>query len=140
MKEADSITMTTRQLSDLFATLNQHFFHDRLPKYRIRFGRRLFQDRSGIWKGRCDDRSRVIKLHESLAVSGNSELRRVFLHEICHIRTPGGHGKRWQKKMLRLAELGEAWAAEEVTSCVQALKDPRSFTIQVKDRFEELTW
>lgn len=40
-------------------------------------------------------------------------MRRVLLHEMCHIGAPN-HGKKWQSIMMRLADMGETWAKNEV--------------------------
>ncbi len=110
--------MRNHDLQRLYADLNVRFFGGRLPKtYRVVFSRQ-----SGGNGGIClNDRS-LIRLRPELLTERaamhrteppEERVRRVLLHEMCHIGTLG-HAKRWQAKMLRLAEMGEAWAAEEV--------------------------
>lgn len=64
--------------------------------------------------GVCDDARRIILLRREL---DPVKVRRVLLHEMCHVGLPShgpSHGRRWQARMLRAAEMGETWAAEEV--------------------------
>lgn len=106
-------------LSRLFDEMNRQFFRGRLPKYRIVFSRQ-----SRILGGICIPERRLIRLHPGLLanpagsfnhpeVDSAERIRRVLLHEMCHIGRVS-HAKRWQAKMLRLADMGEMWAVGEV--------------------------
>ena len=119
-------------LSRLFDSFNKTFFRGRLPKYRVRLRilRRCLDDEYG----HCDDHKRIIYIDRGL--DPESE-RRTLLHEMCHIGTRG-HGKRFQAKLARLAQLGESWAEEERTEYEEALRPRRSLTALVKSEIKDV--
>ncbi len=92
-------------LQRLYDELNRQFFHGRLPRYRVAFTT-FYGSRQ---RGRCVSKRRLILVRRGL---DGEELRRVLLHEMCHIGALG-HGQRWQSKLRSLAEQGESWADEE---------------------------
>ncbi len=101
-------------LSRLFDELNLRFFGGRLPKYRVVPALHFVGEGYSATDGVCDDARRIILLRRGL---DPVKVRRVLLHEMCHAGLPkrdGSHGRRWQARMLRAAEMGETWAAEEV--------------------------
>ena len=88
-------------LDVLFEQLNGSLFEGRLPTYRVR--RR--EPQSGE-HGFIDDEARTIW------ICNPPDVRQTFLHEMCHIGTPG-HGRLLRAKLRRLAQRGETWAQAE---------------------------
>ena len=96
-----------------FRKLNRQFFGGRLPPHRVVL-------KSGFPRhGECIPERRFIRLGRGLG-NDPTELRRTLLHEMCHIGTPN-HGRRFQAKLLKLAQAGEAWATQEAASYANAL-------------------
>jgi hypothetical protein len=93
-----------KHLTQLYNELNRQFFNGRLPRYRVTFYKAMTK------QGWCISERRLIRLSPSLP---DAQIRKVLLHEMCHIGTPD-HGKRFQAKLARLAALGEAWANDEI--------------------------
>ena len=91
-------------LTQLYKELNRQFFNGRLPCYRVTFYKPL------VAQGHCISERRLIRLSPGMS---DAEVRKVLLHEMCHIGTPN-HGKRFLAKLARLAAMGEAWATEEI--------------------------
>ncbi len=105
--------------------LNSQFFDGKLPRYRVTFSKGVF----GPWKGFCLGKRRLIRLRRGLPPQ---EVKRVLLHEMCHIGAKG-HGRRWQEKMLRLAAQGEIWAKEEVENYQHALRTKINMATDIRD-------
>jgi hypothetical protein len=99
--------MRRRGLNGLFDQLNVTFFRGRLPEYRVR--RKATPAHMPGCSGWCDQSRRVIHI---FADGPLEETRKVLLHEMCH-HGAVGHGKRFQRKLERLAALGETWAQGE---------------------------
>src|SRR5262249_5712918 len=104
----------TNNLQRLFKALNREFFGGRLPHYRVRLRKQRFLGE----KRSCEDDPRTIYP----PMMDAEETRGTLLHEMCHSGTPG-HGQRFQRKLSRLASMGEAWAAEEVEQYREAIRD-----------------
>jgi hypothetical protein len=99
-------------LSDLYDQLNADLFDRRLPKYRVIFSSRFPPTGyEGHYSGTCDTKRRLIRLRRGMNVE---QLRRVLIHEMCHIRH-SYHGRRWQACMMFVAASGEPWAATEAS-------------------------
>ncbi len=94
-------------LAQLYREFNQQFWNGRLPEYRV-----MFHSLSGNVPGECLTDRRLIRIDPSLK-SKPDALRRVFLHEMCHVGTGTGHGKKFQAALMRLAKQGEDWAKAE---------------------------
>jgi hypothetical protein len=121
--------MTARRLFD---ALNQQFFGGRLPAYTVRERQRI----PGMGEeqvGKCDDLRRTIWLISGLAPDMR---RQTLLHEMCHVGCPGFHGKRFQKRLLKLAALGEEWAREEAELC--ALQGNMTLKQYIRPTIEDL--
>jgi len=128
---------TARRPGQRFDELNRAFFRGRLPRYRVRrcsqrTMRALLHASGCDCQGHCDDERRLISIVKGLSPSDE---RRVLLHEMCHIGTPGAHGKPWQRKMARLAQFGEGWAEEQRA---EYSKRPTSFAKWVKGEIADL--
>jgi hypothetical protein len=96
-------------LDALFDAANQKFFRGRLPKYRVVFaGERAL----GSADGRCSQGQFTIRIAERLKPDP-ARVHRTLLHEMCHHGCPF-HGKRFMRKLERLAAMGEAWASKEI--------------------------
>jgi hypothetical protein len=106
------------KLDRLFDQYNGQFWNGRKPRYRVRYAR-LPSD------GFCDVARRTILVQRGLT---GQRLRRVLLHEMCHIGCPH-HGARFQARLLRLAEQGEAWAIHEV----EALRQTQPWNAMMRD-------
>lgn len=80
-------------------------------------------DLSGKWKpklgvpeqltgcachGYCESDSKTIYVNERIASEGGDELELLFVHEICHAVTPGGHGKTWMDRLRKAADRAKA--------------------------------
>lgn len=100
-------------LQRLYDHLNGNFFDGRLPKYRVVLSAEF--PNAGYdahYDGICLPERRLIRLRRGMT---SENLRRVLIHEMCHVRCGDDHGRRWQNCMLRVAAKGEQWATEEVT-------------------------
>jgi hypothetical protein len=121
------------RLDQLYDALNREFFRARLPPYTVRLGYRLGY-------GFCDTAHRRILLRSGLSEStvptARHTLRQTLLHEMCHIGTRY-HGKRWQAKMLRLADRGETWARDEAR---EYQREAPPFGARVKHVLEDYCW
>ncbi len=106
--------MLPERLQALFEKLNHQLFGGRLPRYMVRFGP---SGRLVAESGYCDSERKTIYVDPNPPT--RALLRQVLLHEMCHIGTPG-HGSRFQKKLRRLAALGETWANREADECAEA--------------------
>lgn len=102
--------MTSRGLQALFESFNRQFFAGQLPAYRVYSRAKVVGDGIEL-PGCCDSTNRVILIQRGIA---GDALRRLLLHEMCHIGTPY-HGRKFQAKLLQLAAQGEAWAGEEAS-------------------------
>ncbi len=91
------------RLTKLYHELNRKFFRGRLPRYRVTLSSSIPSH------GACLNDRRLIQLQRGL---DPEMLRRLLLHEMCHIGTPY-HGHRFQAKLYRLSAQGEAWAKDE---------------------------
>ena len=123
--------MPDRGLGALFNDLNERYFDGRLPKYRV-----VLSSLPGGGRGMCVIGRPLIRLARGLSPE---MLRRTLLHEMCHVGIPrSGHGKRWEKRMLKLADLGESWAAEEVQKYRTQGIDARNLWESTQDMLLEL--
>jgi hypothetical protein len=119
-----------QSLTALYDALNSQFFDGRLPRYRVR-------RRTPRWYGElgeCDDGSRTIFVAPNLNAE---EERRVLLHEMCHIETPG-HGARFRTKLKRLARMGEKWAESERLQYEEACRVALPLTAEIKHIIEDI--
>jgi hypothetical protein len=84
-------------LTKLYDELNRLHLRGRLPSYRVRRARlkRVL--------GYCSDERRLIVVQSD---QRGPALRRLLLHEMCHVGS-SGHGRRFQRKLRRLARRGE---------------------------------
>jgi hypothetical protein len=114
----------------LYHELNQHYFGGRLPRYRVTFA----QPRASGWHGECFPARRLIQLSRGLS---GEMLRQTLLHEMCHIGSPD-HGQRFQAKLARLAEQGEAWARGELEAYQDTLDTWNQLVARLKKGLEEL--
>ena len=99
------------QISRLFNELNRRYWRARLPRYRVIRVRSIGKKAKYI--GFCNNRTKTILLDASL--NGN-ELRETLIHEMCHIGMPKdyGHGPIFQRKLRRLARLGECGMRDDL--------------------------
>jgi hypothetical protein len=97
------------RLEHLFDYNNRKYFYKKLPRYRVRWDRKIC--RRG-WLGECDEKT--ISLAYELKRWGlNRVIKQTLLHEMVHARLlvgdgdgDVGHGRNFQKEMLRLARAG----------------------------------
>jgi hypothetical protein len=97
--------------SALYDELNARHWAGRLPRCRVLRRARLTA------LGTYRRATRTIVLLTSLAAD---RLRRVMLHEMCHVATHDEHdphGARWLAELARLAAAGEPLAREEARRC-----------------------
>lgn len=94
-------------LRRLFKEFNVRYWGGHLPQFHVR------TKRLTGYHGLCDDKKKTIFIDPRKCLAAGREVERVLLHEMCHIRTHGDHGKQFQKKLVRLAALGEEWAEQE---------------------------
>lgn len=87
--------MNGRQLRKLFADLNEHYFGERLPQYRIHV-RRIGSS------GFCDWRKGVI----TLAPQSDQVQHDTLIHEMAHAATKCGHSPKFVAELQRLKTLG----------------------------------
>lgn len=90
----------------LYKELNARFFRGRLPRFLV-----TLSAMAPSHHGSCYEKRRLISLNRHLE-SDPELFRRTLLHEMCHIGIPD-HGQRFQRRLLKLATLGESWAREE---------------------------
>lgn len=119
----------SRGLAALFDDLNRRHFGGRLPKHRVVLAALL-----GPCVGRCEADRPLIRLARRLSPD---ERRQALLHEMCHIGVPG-HGVRWQARMLRLADRGEAWARGEVRAYRRCAETPAMLWAATTDALHDL--
>lgn len=93
-------------LQRLFGQLNTDYFCGRLPLYEVRFCKNLSSH------GECDSKKRVIKLSQEIEDDPKVS-RQTLIHEMCHHGCPD-HGRRFLKKLERIAAMGEDCAKEEL--------------------------
>ena len=93
--------MSKVRLAQLYREFNEQFWSGRLPQYRV-----AFHSLPGNLLGECLTDRKLIRIAPSLKGKPD-QLRRTLLHEMCHIGTGTGHGKRFQAALMRLAEQGE---------------------------------
>ena len=111
-------SLTEGQLAALYERCNRTRFGGRLPTARVEWReppdglagstRLLSALGPSIW------------LHPILAsVMG---VRRVLLHEMCHLEAAGepGHGPEWRAAMLRLQQQGERWVPADLANMAAA--------------------
>jgi len=127
--EETGVSAGSQGLAALFDALNGRHFGGRLPKYRVVCSRL-----PGLCSGKDDEDRHLIRLSGGLSPEMR---RRILLHEMCHIGIPG-HGTRWQARMLRLADQGEAWAHDEVHEYRTNTKTPREMWVAIKDALHSL--
>ncbi len=118
-----------------FEELNHQFFQGRLPRYRVVYSQPPGDPRD--CSGHCDPDSRTIYVEPSSPTPQG--LRQILLHEMCHIGSLG-HGKRFQAKLLRLAERGEPWAKEEAAAYADALARGGSLTARIAEEIRGMAW
>lgn len=89
----------SRSLSDVFQSVRTEYFPrwDRKRTWRVKSSASLLVD------GICHMDRRLIVLRHS-ADWESADVRMTLIHEICHAVVPGGHGQRWQGRMLKAAE------------------------------------
>jgi hypothetical protein len=117
----------------VYDALNGQLFSSRLPPFTVRW----MQPQTTGQLGRCEADKRLILLVGPRPI--DAELRQVLLHEMCHIGCPG-HGKRFQRKLRHLANLGEAWAEEEARQYAEAVALGRRLplTAQLRHAIDDL--
>src|SRR5438105_3964594 len=96
-----------QELANLFQDLNKRFWRGRLRAYRV-----IYSKLPGNTRGVCNSKRRTIYIREGLQ---GDQLRRVLLHEMCHIGCRY-HGRKFLAHLAHLAEQGEAWANLEIES------------------------
>jgi len=112
-------------LLSIFNVLNATFFRGRLP-YRVIYGRPPGDARAA--SGYCDPGARTIYVNPSPPTP--DAVRRILLHEMCHIGSIG-HGKRFQAKLRGLGAMGEAWAVEEAEQCASEIRNRQPVTASI---------
>jgi len=122
----------SRALQSLFHDLNRQFFRGRLPTYGIIYGPPPGGPRG--CSGLCEPETRTLYVEPSPPTLDG--LRRVLLHEMCHIGSLG-HGKSFQAELRRLAAAGEAWADQEATQLAAALATRRSPTAAIAQHIRD---
>jgi len=115
-----------RGLNGLFDELNERYFEGCLPRYRVSIVKDL-----GGKDGEYIPERRLIRIGRG---HDGETIRKILLHEMCHVATGPSHGKRFIGCLLRLAEQGERWAEEEAEK-IQETEHPASY---VKSRIEEV--
>lgn len=113
-------------LQSLYEALNRTFFRGRLPRYRVIYGQPPGDPRA--CSGYCDPEALLIYVEPSPPTP--EVLRRILLHEMCHIGSLG-HGKRFQAKLRRLAAMGEEWATEEAEQYAKEIAYQRPVTARI---------
>lgn len=102
----------------LFDEFNRRYWRGRLPRYRVL----RVQFLTSHLAGRCNDTRHLISLSRHLT---GDDLRRMLLHEMCHIGPRGGgHGHEFQRRLKRLGGLGEPLALVECAA-VEAMERER---------------
>ena len=113
--------MTASKLRALFTESNRRFWNSRLPPYRVR-RKQLPYHRQGF----IDTTRRIIWIDSNIGRTDDGEVRRVLLHEMCHIpQGCRGHGEQWRRQLARLAAKGEVWAEDERARYADAPRSPR---------------
>jgi hypothetical protein len=94
--------MTTNEpLQEMFVALNLGFFDGKLPAHRMRWRKMKYHG------GMCISKKKTIVMN-SILKKQPIKLRRVLLHEMCHIGADG-HGRLFCNNLLRLWNKGERW-------------------------------
>jgi hypothetical protein len=108
------------ELKRMYQEFNAQFWKGRLPDYRVTY----YQLPPGT-RGQCSSKRRLIRISRTLP---SSQLRRVLLHEMCHIGCPY-HGKKFLERLDRLFKMGEKWAEEEI----KLYRDSETYNAAVSD-------
>ena len=98
-------------LSEMFDRYNRRFFGGKRPQCKIEFA-----ELSPKVGGECDHEQNVIRLNCSLLWENRFLLRRLLLHEMCHLNTAvelPTHGLGFRRNLSRLVKKGEKWARVE---------------------------
>lgn len=99
-----SPTRKPTSLTKLYAELNRQFFNGSLPCYRVTLSKWMWLDGITLRK------RRLIRLRRG---QNPEVLRKLLLHEMCHVSTSDDHGGGFFERLSGLASQGEFWATEE---------------------------
>lgn len=102
------------RLVEIYNELNGRFFSGILPKFKVVYSNNFSDGFDPGQLGECDEKRRLIRISPALR-EAPGQLRKMLLHEMCHIDGKG-HGKKFQRRLQRLAGQGESWAAPEAAS------------------------
>src|SRR5216683_4306094 len=100
MERAIVLNWTDERLNRLFARYNQKFWGGHLAGWKAL----VRDDHNGLYEF-TDDKQRQVYIRLRVHPDDH-EIRATLIHEMAHVATSLGHGRRWRKEMVRLKREG----------------------------------
>lgn len=90
------------ELKRWYASFNRHYFGGKLPREM-----EVFYAPSDTVHGLAEkEESGKCSIQVDTTLAGTRYAKLILLHEMCHHAAGWGHGKKFQREMLRLAVMG----------------------------------
>jgi hypothetical protein len=68
----------------------------------------------------CNCKTKTIEIIRSYKIEDGYEIRCLLAHEICHAIYPGDHNKKWQKRLLKVADSATESGQQELANRIHS--------------------